>query len=60
MDTTNLQLLLEQLPLRENQKLDKEALQQGTVLTEMKEAEIPFWRGKSHIVAMVLHSQEQS
>ena len=50
MDTTNLQLLLEQLPLKENWKLDKkEPLQQGTVLTEAEETEMPVLREKSQL-----------
>ncbi|WP_206735907.1 hypothetical protein, partial [Enterococcus faecalis] len=37
-------------PMKENRKVEqKEPSQQGTVQTEVEEAEIPFWREKSHL-----------
>ena len=38
----------------------KEPPKQGTGLNEVEEAEIPFWRGKSHILAMALRGQKKS
>ena len=49
MNTTRLQLFLEKLSQRENQKLDKKNPKKGTVLTEVEEAEIPSGEEKKHL-----------
>ena len=57
MNTMNLQLLLQQLPLRENGKLDKKN-PHNKWQTEVEEAKVPFWREKKPpLQAVVLHSQ---
>ena len=47
--------------MKENRKVEqKEPSQQGTVQTEVEEAEIPFWREKSHLWAVALHSKTEA